>query len=92
MTGTSPVGPVLTAGFTASAVIAAIHELNTHVEIQDRGAYLRVEVAGRCVVTRAAIERALGRPFRIPQDLEPVMPSFSGFVTMTDDEIRWEAR
>ena len=43
----------------------------------DRGAYVRVLVPQCCVVTRAAIEKHLGRPFRFAQDatdkLQPVV-------------------
>src|SRR2546428_649646 len=71
MSGTSPnvydhVGPVLQAGTIGSAVVAAIRDLNQDVLVMDRGAYLRVLVPGRCVVTREAIEEHLGRSFRFP--------------------------
>jgi hypothetical protein len=84
------VGPVLEAGETARAVIAAIRELNEGVEVRDRGSYVRVLVRRRCRVTRRAIEHTLGRPFRLPGDLEIVMPSFKGTFTVTDDEAVWE--
>ena len=83
-------GPVLEAGEVASAIVAAIRELDPNVRVVDRGAYVRVAAERRCRVTRAAIERALGRPFRLPGDLEAVMPSFSGRFTVTDDEAVWE--
>ncbi len=50
------VGPVLQAGTIGSAVVAAIRDLNQDVLVMDRGAYLRVLVPGRCIVTREAIE------------------------------------
>ena len=87
----SPVGPVLVEGELARAVIAAIHELNVGVRIHDRGAYLRVEVPRRCVVTRAAVERVLGHAFRLPADLERIMPSFKGRFRVADDEAVWES-
>ncbi len=83
------VGPVLEAGDVADALIAAIREHNTHVTVRDRGAYLRVLVPVRCVLRRDAIERALGRPFRFPGDLERLMPSFKGQLTITDEEVVW---
>jgi toluene monooxygenase system protein D len=83
------VGPVLESGETSSAIVAAIRELNPSAEVQDRGSYLRVLAVKRCVVTRAAIERALGRPFRLPDDLEPLMPSFKGALTMTEEQVTW---
>jgi MmoB/DmpM family len=85
------VGPVLEAGETARAVIDAIRRLNEGVEVRDRGSYLRVLVRRRCRVTREAIEHTLGRPFRLPGDLEIVMPSFKGMFRVTDDEAVWEA-
>src|SRR5206468_10845035 len=85
------VGPVLETGETARAVIAAIRELNEAVEVRDRGSYVRVLVPQRCRVTRDAIEHTLGRPFRLPGDLEIVMPSFKGMFRVTGDEAVWEA-
>jgi toluene monooxygenase system protein D len=83
------VGPVLEAGDASAPVIAAIRELNAGVEIEDRGAYLRVLVPERCVVTRAAIEAAGGATFQLPGDLERVMPSFKGRFAVTEDEAVW---
>ena len=84
------VGPVLEASDLGRAVLEAIREDNQGVDVRDRGSYLRVLVPGRCVVRREAIERVLGRPFRLPGDLEMVMPSFSGRLTVTEDEVVWE--
>jgi len=83
------VGPVLESGNTASAIVAAIKTLNENVEVQDRGSYLRVLVPRRCVVTRIAIEQALGTPFLLPGDLERVMPSFKGRFAVSDDKAMW---
>jgi len=85
------VGPVLRSGITADAIIAAIRELNEGVTVLDRGSYLRVGARRQCIVTRAAIEAHLGRPFRLPVDLEPVMPSFSGHLAISEDEVRWSS-
>lgn len=71
------------------AVILAIRELNGLVQVADRGSYLRVSVPGCCVVTRRAIEAQLGQPFRLPGDLELIMPSFKGKLSITEDEARW---
>src|SRR5215471_10354779 len=83
------VGPVLDAGEPAQAIIAAIRKLNSNVTVVDRWSYLRVLVPDRCVVARAAVEEALGRSFLLPGDLELVMPSFQGTLTMTDEEAVW---
>jgi hypothetical protein len=83
------VGPVLEASATGRAVLLAIEDLNGDVNVQDRAAYMRVQVHGRCVVTRAAIENRLGRPFRLPMDLEAVMPAFSGVLLVDEDRAEW---
>ena len=84
------VGPVLEASEPGRAVLAAIQRLNRDVEVLDRGAYLRVLAPGSCVVTRRAIEDALGKPFLFPGDLEAVMPAFKGFMRMTDEQVEWQ--
>lgn len=88
------VGPVLEAGEAARAVIAALRERHPDIEVQDRGSYLRVLATRRCGVTRDAIERILGRSFRLPCDLELIMPSFRGTFSVTEDGADWfcEAR
>jgi hypothetical protein len=91
MSGADGVGPVLEAGEVASALIAAIREHNREVEVQDRGAYFRVLARGRCVLPRQVVERLLGRAFRLPGDLELVMPSFKGTFSVSEDEAVWEA-
>jgi hypothetical protein len=83
------VGPVLEDGEAARAVVAAIQALNPGAEVRDRGAYLRVEVCRRCVVTREAIERSLGRSFLLPGDLERVMPAFKGRFAVSEEEAVW---
>lgn len=92
MSGVARVGPVLTAGEVAAAVIAALRERNPDVVVVDRGAYLRALSPSRCVLERAAVERVLGRPFHLPVDLEHVMPSFVGDLTIGDDHAIWESR
>ena len=88
---TDRVGPVVAASEIGRAVVAAIREQNRDVEVQDRGSYLRVLARGRCGVTREAVEQALGRPFRLPSDLELIMPSFSGSFSVTEDQATWTA-
>lgn len=87
-----PVGPVLENSDVARAVIAAIRASVPGAEVQDRGAYLRVLAPGRCAVRRSDIERVLGRPFRLPSDLEAVMPSFTGSFQVSSEEAVWLPR
>jgi hypothetical protein len=83
------VGPILQPGTATNAVIAAIRALNPDVEVTDRGGYLRVSAAGRCVVSRLAIEAQLGRAFALPGDLEQLMPSFQGKLVISDEQVEW---
>jgi toluene monooxygenase system ferredoxin subunit len=83
------VGPVLCTGLVADAVIAAIRQHHVETVVLDRGAYRRVLVPGRCVVTRAAIAAHLGRPVRFPGDLEKVMPAFKGHFTVSEESAVW---
>jgi toluene monooxygenase system protein D len=86
------VGPVLESSELGRAVLRAIQSLNHGVQVIDRGSYLRVHTARRCVVTRQAIEAALGRPFSLPGDLELTMPSFQGRLMIDADQAVWEAQ
>jgi toluene monooxygenase system protein D len=83
------VGPVLQSGPVASAIIAAIKDLNQDVVVVDRGAYVRVLVPRCCVVTRSAIEKQLGRSFRFPGELETVMSAFKGSLQLNQDDAEW---
>ena len=83
------VGPVLHAGPVTDAIVAAIRESHPETQVIDRGAYLRVLVPRRCAVTRSAIERHRGEPFRLPGDLEQVMSSFKGQLTLTEESATW---
>lgn len=83
------VGPVLHKTRGTDAVVAAICELNEGAIIVDRGAYLRVLVRDRCVLTRKAIEKHGGHPFELPADLELLMSSFKGRIFLSEDEVVW---
>ena len=83
------VGPILQSGEVASALLVAIRELNPGTLVRHRGSYYRVLSPGRCVLTREAAERSLGHSFRLPGDLEAVMPSFKGTLSMTSEEAVW---
>jgi len=85
------VGPVLLPSDVGLAILSAIQATNSDVQVQDRGAYLRVLAQGRCVVTRQCIEAALGRPVRLPSDLELCMPSFKGRLQVDAERAIWEA-
>lgn len=84
------VGPVLQTGAIGAAIVAAIRDLNSDVMVVDRGAYLRVMVPRRCFVTRAAIEKHLGRPFRFPGELETVMSAFKGALKVGQEDAVWQ--
>jgi toluene monooxygenase system protein D len=84
------VGPVLQTGAIGAAIVAAIRDLNSDVMVVDRGAYLRVMVPRRCIVTRAAIEKHLGRPFRFPGELETVMSAFKGSLQLGQQDAVWQ--
>src|SRR5262249_26085681 len=86
------VGPVLEASEAARAVVSAIRQLNGDAGVEDQGSYLRVLVPHRCVVTPRAIEKALGRPFRLPGDLEIIMPAFKGSLELSEEEAVWSFR
>jgi toluene monooxygenase system protein D len=86
------VGPVLQAGALTEAIIAAIRDLNNDVVVVDRGAYLRVLTPRRCIVTRAGIEKHLGRSVRFPGELETVMSAFKGAIKLTQDEAVWHLK
>ena len=83
------VGPVLQSGAIATAIIAAIKDLNQDVMVLDRGAYVRVLVPRCCVVTRSAIEKHLGRSFRFPGELETVMSAFKGSLELNQNDAAW---
>ena len=85
-----PVGPVLCMSDDADAIIAAIVDDNPgqEVTVVDRGAYTRVIGDGELRVTRASIERHLGRDFEMRQ-LGGMMSAFAGRIEMTSEAVRW---
>lgn len=84
------VGPVLICGESADAVLAAIRAENSQVKAHDSDGYLRISVTDRCCVTRARIERELGRRFELPRDLEAIMPAFKGKLRLDAESVSWE--
>ncbi len=83
------VGPVLHATPFARAVVSVIEEENTHVLVQDEGAYLRVLVPRVCRLSRAGLEAATGMVIRFPGELEVVLSSFTGVMHLTEDGAVW---
>jgi len=84
------VGPVLRMSEDIEAIIAAIEEDNpdTAIEVIDRGAYVRIQAQQQMKVTRASIERHIGRSFEMRQ-LEPMMSAFAGRIQTTSDAVLW---
>jgi nitrite reductase/ring-hydroxylating ferredoxin subunit len=83
------VGPVLESSDLSSAIVAALRESNEGIVVEDRGSYVRVLVPDRCLLRRDLVEQMLGRPFRLPGDLELCMVSFKGKLTLTAEEAVW---
>ena len=84
------VGPVIRSGDLAESVIEAVEADNPgqDVLVLDRDDYVRIHTSGRCRLTRASLERALGRPFGLAA-LEIEMPSFRGRLSTRTDEYVW---
>ena len=84
------VGPILRGGEVAQAAIIAVENDNPGkaVRVEDRNAYVRIECEDECVLTRASMEEALGRPFQM-RELEINLGSFSGQIDTSPDRIRF---
>jgi toluene monooxygenase system protein D len=84
------VGPVLRAGEIADAAIEAVYEDNPEkeVHVEDRTAYVRVELDGECIIRRKTMEEILGRPFQM-RELETVLGSFAGRIETTTEAVRF---
>jgi toluene monooxygenase system protein D len=87
---TGAVGPVLRMSDDVDAIVAAIIDDNPgqQVTVLDRGAYTRVSADRELLVTRASIERHLGRGFEMRQ-LEQLMSAFAGRIDVTSAQARW---
>ena len=85
------VGPVLMTSAASDAIVEAIREAHPELRVEDEGSYVRVLVPGRCTVTRTGLEATIGRPIRFPAELEMIMASYKGRLSMNDDEAVWEA-
>jgi hypothetical protein len=85
------VGPVLESGRTTTAIIEALKRRNAQLEIVDKGSYQRILTQRKCTLLVADVEDILGTRFRIPQDLEKIMPSFQGEIIFDVDKVIWLA-
>ena len=89
MASTKLVGPVVSDMRIAAAVERAIAIDNEgEPVILDQGAYRRIQLPGTCRLTQASLEEELGEAFTL-SELERVMPSFSGRIRVSEDEIVW---
>jgi hypothetical protein len=86
---TTEAGPVFTRGATSDLLVALLRQQNPSARLINRGAYTRVLVPGGCRLLRADIEGRLGRPFVLPADLEELMPSWKGRLSISEDEVVW---
>lgn len=86
------VGPIIRGvdGELCDAVINAIEDDNpgADVEVDDQGGYVKITTPQRCRLTRASLERELGRSFNLPE-LEINLAGFAGRIIVGDDEIIW---
>lgn len=86
------VGPVLRGAEKdlAEALITAMEVDNpgAPIFIDDRGGYIRINMAERCLVTRASLEDALGKTFPLAQ-IEPALCGFAGRIDMQEDQVVW---
>jgi toluene monooxygenase system protein D len=78
-------------GAEIDPIVAAIREDNPgqEIEVTDRGAYVRVQGRHSLRLTRASVERNLGRPFEM-RELESILSAFSGRISTTSDVVTWE--
>ena len=86
------VGPVVTAGEMADAIMEGMREDNPDREIivQEHASYVRIWAKDECVIRIETISRMLGRTVSIG-DIEMNMPSFAGFIETSQDRIRFYA-
>ena len=88
----NPVGPVLRMSDEVEQIIAAIEDDNpdTHIEVIDRGAYVRVQGDDQITVTERTLRRYLGADYEI-RSFGGIMSAFSGVVVNTSDAITWQS-
>lgn len=84
------VGPVFESGNLTRELVRVLKALNPGLQVVDEGSYVRVLAKSRCVLDLRVVEKMIGRPFRFPQDLESIMPSFKGRLIFKDDNtVEW---
>lgn len=83
------VGPVLINTELSRQIIQALKKLNSPVEIEEYGSYIRILVPKLCRLTRQAMEEQTGASFVLPDSLELVMPSFKGQLICSEEEAVW---
>jgi toluene monooxygenase system protein D len=76
------VGPVLRMSEDIEAILAAIEDDNPGTPIEV------IQAEQHMKVTRASIERHIGRAFEMRQ-LEPMMSAFAGRIETTSEAISW---
>ena len=84
------VGPVLEKTKMGRILIEAISQINNEVQIIDQGSYVRVLTKRRCVLSKKLVEQLSLEPFYLPQDLEPLMPSFKGTFFVDENQATWQ--
>ena len=86
------VGPVVNKGEIGEAILDAIKIDNPgkSVKIQEHDSYLRIQVAGECLVKFSTVSEMLGTEVS-SSELERNMPSFEGFIRVTSTQMKWVA-
>lgn len=83
------VGPVLDNDPLSEKIIVALKRDNPDLRVIEEAAYFRILSPQRCVLRRARAEEVLGQKFSLPTDLEKIMPSFKGKLSVSDEEMVW---
>lgn len=84
------VGPIIRSGDLADAVVDAVIDDNPDREVMvfEREDYVRIHTERDCLLTKASIEKHLGRAFDMAM-LEIEMPSFKGRMQSNTEQMRW---
>jgi toluene monooxygenase system protein D len=88
------VGPILRMSDDIDGIIQAARDDNPDKEIRviDRHAYVRIECDPPMLLTRASIEKELGRDYPL-RELEGLMSSFNGIIDSSNsDQLIWSRR